>query len=60
MVTNTKNTIKPSNEKLTKADDDWKIRFGKKRAFEQFKIDNAQKLIDKYGYYGGKRFFRYQ
>lgn len=56
MVTNTKNTIKPSNVKLTKADDDWKIRFEKKRAFEQFKIDNAQKLIDKYGYYGGKRF----
>ena len=30
MVTNTKNTIKPSNEKLQKADDDWKIRFNKK------------------------------
>lgn len=56
MVANTKNTIKPSNEKLLVAEDDWEIRFKKKKAFEQSKVDNAQKLIDKYGYYGGKRF----
>jgi len=56
MVTNTKNTIKPSNDKLQTADDDWKIRMQEKKAKEQWKQDNAQKLLDKYGYFGGKRF----
>ena len=56
MVTNTKNTIKPSTEKIQSGNDDWKVRFKKKQALEQLKIDNAQKLVEKYGYYGGKRF----
>jgi hypothetical protein len=47
---NTSNTVKPKSETLYKTED-----VSDKVKIRQKNIENAQKLLDKYGYFGGKR-----
>lgn len=47
---NTSNTMKPKSGTLYKTED-----VSNRRKIKQANIDNAQKLLDKYGYFGGKR-----
>lgn len=51
MTVNTSNTIKPKGDFLTGNPNG----VSDKQKIKQAKIDNAQALLDKYGYFGGKR-----